>query len=740
MTANGTAIYSGKAGRFGNGISTRSLGKPSSMFPGQIATDSYLTIAVDRQQTSLALAMGSGDTSMTVVNASAIAAFNLLSIDNEIVKTTGAPAGNVVPISRGFDGTTPAAHQTSATVSGLIDAWHHNALVAEIEAIENALGPNLSRLPSSPFLISTLFIFSPQTPGGTLSAGAQVITLTPVPQGVNGTDQNHYLYISGGTGTAEAVPIIGGSAVAGAASGTVIVTCANAHSGAWTIQSATAGIQEALDSMASPQVFVPAGNYNIYATITVPNRASIIGFSMSSDSNGGATMLLYQYRTGVAVDLYGDQTTLRNIHIRQVVDYTAQTFNATAGNIGVRCWNVSPRTATAACLDNVNVEAFYQAFSFDSNSNLWFTNLIGTGSTQDNFTFAGCNGHGRSILTQSAKGNGITCKQGSNSQILAPILDTVEIYNNTGWGLYWQAGGQWSNVTSQANGQGDYYFQAQSQSTFNTITSDSAGAAVNGYTNAPLTNPTAPGVYFASGAANMNISGITVLNPRGNAVHIAGAGNLLASVLIINPNVGANADDNKYGLLISGAGFNVVNSLAGDQYTAMKIGGANAYFNSVYGLNLGNSHLAFPLVELANGAIQTLLTGMVIPSSGTAVQTDAGSSLIFSPQLYTYTAANSFAAGTLIPSNIAPAITNGGTLTVTANAITITGQVSEVGAGLIKNITLANGASCSSGYLVASGAFTTDQTGNINSAPLTAVTGTLYIWVLDPNSGKFYIR
>ena len=249
----------------------QSLGIPSAAYPGRIATNSDLIVAVDRQQTSLALPLGSSDTSMTVTNPAAVVAFGLLSIDNELVQTTGAPVGNIVPIARGFDGTLPAIHLAGAIVSGYVTAWHHNALVAEIEAIESTLGPNLSRIPSAPFLSSSAFNFPAQSPGGNLTVGANVVTLSPVPPGVNGTDANHYLYISAGTGTPEAALITGGTAVAGAPSGTVIVTCANTHSGAWTIQSATSGIQEAVvNGPSGSMIFLPAAFLNIYGPINVP--------------------------------------------------------------------------------------------------------------------------------------------------------------------------------------------------------------------------------------------------------------------------------------------------------------------------------------------------------------------------------------------------------------------------------------------------------------------------------------
>lgn len=279
------------------GIIPQSLGVPAAAFPGRVATNADLIVAVDRQQTSLLLPMAATDTVMTVLNPSMIGAYNLLSIDNEIVKTTGAPAGNVVPISRGFDGTVPAAHLANALVSGFIDAYHHNALVAEVEAIETALGPNLSQISGagSPLVFSYQYNFVPQTPGGTLSTGNQVITLTPVPKGVNGSDVNHYLYISGGTGTAEAVLITGGTAVSGAASGTVIVNCANTHSGAWTIQSATAGIFEAYISLPATggvvRVLASASPINIYGKMvfTSPKRVLILGDGADMEHNNGAS-------------------------------------------------------------------------------------------------------------------------------------------------------------------------------------------------------------------------------------------------------------------------------------------------------------------------------------------------------------------------------------------------------------------------------------------------------------------
>jgi parallel beta-helix repeat protein len=115
--------------------------------------------------------------------------------------------------------------------------------------------------------------FPAQTPGGSLSIGSNTATLTPCPLGVNGSDSAHYLYVSGGTGTAEATLITGGTCTSNASSGTVIITAANTHTGAWTIQSVAAGISEGLQAACSAginQVFVPAGNYTFLGQVAAP--------------------------------------------------------------------------------------------------------------------------------------------------------------------------------------------------------------------------------------------------------------------------------------------------------------------------------------------------------------------------------------------------------------------------------------------------------------------------------------
>ncbi|MFH1110991.1 MAG: hypothetical protein V1790_17600 [Planctomycetota bacterium] len=127
--------------------------------------------------------------------------------------------------------------------------------------------------------------FAAQTPGGTLNGGApNTVTLTPMPLGVNHDDAAHYLYISGGTGTAEAVLITGGAGHAGDPTGTITFIPVYNHSGAFNIASATGGIQEAVQASGEPAVIriaIPdweaTGPIYFHAPVTISKNITIEG-------------------------------------------------------------------------------------------------------------------------------------------------------------------------------------------------------------------------------------------------------------------------------------------------------------------------------------------------------------------------------------------------------------------------------------------------------------------------------
>jgi hypothetical protein len=128
-----------------------------------------------------------------------------------------------------------------------------------------------------PITVANDYNFPAQSPGGALAVGANTVTLTPCPLGVAGADTNQFLQIQGGVGAPEAVAITGGSCTGtGITSGTVTFSAVNTHTGAWSIQSATAGCSEAFWSnggTGNMLIFFPAGSYTFFA----PCRLSAIG-------------------------------------------------------------------------------------------------------------------------------------------------------------------------------------------------------------------------------------------------------------------------------------------------------------------------------------------------------------------------------------------------------------------------------------------------------------------------------
>lgn len=117
----------------------------TAQFPGAIATDANLKVAVNGVTTLLTQTISSGTTTFSISACAGIVANVLITIDSEIMSTTGCSGTTWVGV-RGFDGTVAASHSSQAIIYAYVDAWHHNSLKAEVEAIETALGVNLANV------------------------------------------------------------------------------------------------------------------------------------------------------------------------------------------------------------------------------------------------------------------------------------------------------------------------------------------------------------------------------------------------------------------------------------------------------------------------------------------------------------------------------------------------------------------------------------------------------------------
>ena len=133
-------------------------------------------------------------------------------------------------------------------------------------------------------------------PAQAISAGANTITLTPCPTGVAGAHAFHYININDADDSPvdEAVLITGGTCTSELSSGTVQFVSVGAHgSGDYTLESASAGIQEAIwalvddNSSGSGTVYIPEGVHILDQTLSIGDGTSTkAAFGTNSTTTG----------------------------------------------------------------------------------------------------------------------------------------------------------------------------------------------------------------------------------------------------------------------------------------------------------------------------------------------------------------------------------------------------------------------------------------------------------------------
>lgn len=179
---------------------------------------------------------------------------------------------------------------------------------------------------SREIFISTDYNFPAQSVAVALSIGSNSITLVTGLLGVAGSDSNHYLRIVDSVGGNEVVLITGGTVTSGVA-GTLIFTCALSHaSGNWTIVSATAGTQEALNAAilagSFRHVFIPSGRHLFYAPVNF-------------NGNSNVSILGAKGQTYIDVSNFSGFTSFAvNVWVEEVTPGNAYAFMNSGGGVG----------------------------------------------------------------------------------------------------------------------------------------------------------------------------------------------------------------------------------------------------------------------------------------------------------------------------------------------------------------------------------------------------------------------
>lgn len=172
----------------------------------------------------------------------------------------GAPTWAAVSLTGDVSGTLPVANGGTGLTGG-------TGQLQYLRTKPNSGNNTTYEFASLPMAVASDYNFPAQFPGGSLSVGACSFILNPLPIGVT---VNDFLYLSGGVGAAEAVP------VSGIAGSTVTAICANTHSGAWAVSSTSGGLQDAICSLpaAGGTVMIPS-QITLLANVSACNKTNV---------------------------------------------------------------------------------------------------------------------------------------------------------------------------------------------------------------------------------------------------------------------------------------------------------------------------------------------------------------------------------------------------------------------------------------------------------------------------------
>lgn len=156
-------------------------------------------------------------------------------------------------------------------------------------------------------VVSTNYAFTVAGSGAALT-GPGAVTFTPafMPYGLSAASVGtHYLRISDGAAS-ETVLVTGWTAT------TISFSYVNSHTSSWQLQTATAGLQEAIYANVGDAIYIPAGTHLIYQRVIIPRAINITG------AGTNATIVQFQVAT---IDLFttaGFNLFLSSFHVNGV--------------------------------------------------------------------------------------------------------------------------------------------------------------------------------------------------------------------------------------------------------------------------------------------------------------------------------------------------------------------------------------------------------------------------------------
>lgn len=585
---------------------------------------------------------------------------------------SGAPTFGSVSLTGDVSGVLPVASGGNGSVSGTQDQYLR---------IKPNTGNNTTyEFANLPVINPTDFTFT-QTPGGSLSAGTQTITLTPCPNGVAGADTNHYLYVSGGTGTAEAALITqsggAGTCTSGASSGTIKLTIANSHSGAWTVTSASAGIDEAFRSVSGPRLQMARGTYDIYGTIYPPVNATLKGA-------GVAATVLNWNQTNAKMFF------VKNTNFAMSEIYLSQIGTATSGSIGIYTEGtgsgVSGSTADLFVFTDVWATGFFNGLYLNGVGHSHsLTRVTSVNALGDCIIAKGAQGYWETVILEGCVGNGATVQNsvlGGNGW--SPFMTGIQTFDNGGWGV------EFNGFYAQISGLPSF-FNADYLGAIH-ITSGTAlstGGWVSdawiqsaGDTHSRGVNTTARGILIDANMPRTVVQNINFTHVEGNCLEVNSSSNLISSINDIGGCGDGAVAGNRYSMKITGDNNTLSGNHANGPYYV------SGTFNQILNNQVFLTSATLPALNIPAGS-NVLIDQNVLYNAGAggSITCVAGGTLIEGKNSFFGTVANACTLSTLST-----------TLTPTTNYTTTYVNLGGGAAGVQKYCTdCTAGSPCTSG-------------------------------------------
>lgn len=434
------------------------------------------------------------------------------SVTNSTTTPSLSVSAGVVPVANGGTGTSSPSINGGTGISitgsfpGQTISVNLGSPLAYLRAKANSITPTVEYAPLWGVNPSD-YSFTVSPSGSLTASSAATVTIPYGPLGLNGSDSNHYVYISG-TGTPEPVLITGGTCTSGLLSNcTIQFTPANSHSSGYVLSTATGGLQEALNAVGN--ILVPHGlNVNVYAPITPPVNSTVWGV------NEGASQITNHNLTSELFHIINDRFTIGRITL-------SQSGTPVSGNVGIRTYG--PRAVITGNsqwveIQNLFIVGFYNGIIAEANSQLTnATNVVVANSISDGIDLLGAQGYWRSVTSLNNGGNGFFLGTSPSIGGCIVLMSDIQTFNNNGWGI--------SSISNTYISGGNTYLNNDKfgELLISTSSADAgyiadANIQFSGQTASWGTQTNSPGILIQSSSGPFTISNVHIFNTQGDGI------------------------------------------------------------------------------------------------------------------------------------------------------------------------------------------------------------------------------